>query len=111
MFEIHKKQKSPLAKFHLELIRQLLDKFHVELEKNTGGRRTREEEFPFRLEHKDGHYPGFLPGTEKKEIPQRRCVVCASHSQRKMTRIRCKKCDVALCMVPCFEKYHTLKNY
>lgn len=111
MFEIKKEKTLPLAKFHLELIRQLLDKFRGELGKQMAGRRTSEGDTPLRLEHRDGHYPQFLPGTEKKEISQRRCVVCTSHSQRKMTRIRCKKCDVALCMVPCFENYHTLKNY
>ena len=29
--------------------------------------------------------------------------------RKKFTRIRCKKCGVALCIVPCFEKYCTLQ--
>lgn len=107
IYEIKKEQKTPLAKFHLELIRQLLDKFHGQ----TDIPRTPKQETPFRLENKEGHYPGFLGATERKETPQRRCVVCTANSKRKMTRIRCKKCDVALCMVPCFEKYHTLRKY
>lgn len=110
IFEMHKKEKIPQAKFHLEIIRQLLEKFHSPTSK-TQMPRTPTQDSPFRLQNKEGHYPGFLGATEKKEIPQRRCVVCAAHSQRKMTRIRCKKCEVALCMVPCFEKYHTLKKY
>ncbi|XP_026694479.2 piggyBac transposable element-derived protein 4 [Ciona intestinalis] len=48
--------------------------------------------------------------TDKK--PQ--CVVC-SDSRRKLgrrqTSFMCEKCNVALCAVPCFHRYHTLKNY
>jgi len=38
------------------------------------------------------------------------CRLCSSHSQRKTTVYKCAKCDVGLCMVPCFVDYHTKVN-
>jgi hypothetical protein len=39
-----------------------------------------------------------LPPSGKKSAPQRRCVVCAKHRERKDTRFCCLQCDVGLCM-------------
>ena len=33
-----------------------------------------------------------------------------SHGQRKGTVCKCNRCDVGLCMVPCFAEYHTKIN-
>ena len=38
---------------------------------------------------------------------QLRCRLCSSHGQRKITVFKCTKCDVGLCVVPCFMEYHT----
>ena len=38
-----------------------------------------------------------------------RCV-CSSHGQRKRTVYMCARCDVGLCVVPCFAEYHTKVN-
>ena len=40
-----------------------------------------------------------------------RGVVCHKHGTHKETHFICKQCDQGLCAVPCFENYHTLKNY
>jgi len=37
------------------------------------------------------------------------CHLC-SRGQRKRTVYKCTRCDVGLCMVPCFEEYHTKVN-
>jgi len=39
-----------------------------------------------------------------------RCRVCSSRGQRKRTVYMCARCDVGLCVVPCFAEYHTKVN-
>jgi hypothetical protein len=41
---------------------------------------------------------------------QLRCRMCSVRGQRKDTVFKCAKCEVGLCMVPCFTKYHTNVN-
>jgi len=36
-----------------------------------------------------------------------RCHLCSSCGQKKGTMYKCARCDVGLCVVPCFEDYHT----
>ena len=38
------------------------------------------------------------------------CSLCSSRGQRKYTVYNCARCDVGLCVVPCFEEYHTKVN-
>ncbi|CAN7937487.1 unnamed protein product [Ixodes hexagonus] len=59
------------------------------------------------------HFVSFIPPTENKQLPTRRCVVCCKASSTggtkiwKETRYWCKVCNVAVCVIPCFEIYHT----
>ncbi|KAM9328375.1 piggyBac transposable element-derived protein 4-like [Pholidichthys leucotaenia] len=42
------------------------------------------------------------------------CAVCSDrscHQGRRQTQCRCAQCGVGLCDMPCFERYHTLKDY
>ena len=42
------------------------------------------------------------------------CVVCSNRTRpkgRRQTKYRCRQCGVGLCVVPCNERYHTIKNY
>ena len=63
------------------------------------------------------HFPTHIPQTTKKEYPTRRCVVCCSSlkrghaATRKESRYQCVPCNVGLCVDPCFEIYHTCKEY
>jgi len=41
---------------------------------------------------------------------QRRCRVCAMKNKRGCTLYFCAKCDVGLCIVDCFERWHTRVN-
>ena len=41
---------------------------------------------------------------------QIRCSLCSFRCQRKTTVYKCAKCDVGLCVVPCFAEYHTQVN-
>lgn len=56
------------------------------------------------------------PAGQKKSM--KRCVVCSERGKRttgepirKSTSYRCKICLVGLCIVDCFEAYHTKKKY
>ena len=52
--------------------------------------------------HHNQHWPA--------KSTQVRCHVCSSHGQRKTTVYKCAKCDVGLCVVPCFGDYHINMN-
>ena len=41
------------------------------------------------------------------------CKVCSDRAagKRKQTQWQCKTCKVAMCIYPCFERYHTVKHY
>ncbi|GFO03110.1 PiggyBac transposable element-derived protein 4 [Plakobranchus ocellatus] len=59
------------------------------------------------------HFPRFIlpkPGA-KKQNPQRMCVVCSEPNKRTYTRCQCPSCDVGLHVDPCFEIYHTTKDF
>jgi len=41
---------------------------------------------------------------------QLHCHLCSTRGQRKTTVYMCAKCDIGLCVVPCFAEYHTKVN-
>lgn len=57
------------------------------------------------------HFPEKVKATLCKKYPDRRCVVCSSHENRKHSRYQCSICNVGLCVTPCFQIYHTQTNY
>jgi hypothetical protein len=54
-------------------------------------------------DHHHKHWP-------VKSSNQLHCHLCSSRGQRKGTAYKCARCDVGLCVVPCFEEYHTKVN-
>ena len=56
------------------------------------------------------HFPKFVPPTENKRNAMRKCKVCSENGKRSENRYECSDCDVGLCVVPCFEIFHTKKN-
>lgn len=98
-----------VAEYQLNLVKQLLNKYHKALPRKGAGRRSENADSPLRLTER--HFPACIPPTQKKCNPTKRCVVCATKNQRKETRYMCDSCDVALCVIPCFKNYHTLKKY
>lgn len=62
------------------------------------------------------HFPQFIPASEKKQNPTRMCVICCHKTNEKGKKIRkesryyCRECDVGLCIIPCFEHYHTKED-
>ena len=55
------------------------------------------------------HFPAQLEKSGSGAQLQRNCVVCSNKKGRgrKTTTFKCKQCDLPMCVVPCFELYHT----
>ena len=55
------------------------------------------------------HFPEKVPPTPSGRPPQLECALCSRKKGRSRvtTTYRCKTCVKALCIVPCFELYHT----
>ena len=73
------------------------------------GRRPSLEGNPFRLIGR--HFLILIPPTDKQDKLIRRCVVCHKHKQRKESKYLCRQYNEPFCVVPCLERYHTLKQY
>ena len=63
-------------------------------------------ELPIRLTERA--FPEPIPGAKRAD-----CKVCSvtGAGQCHQTGYRCKLCHAPLCLYPCFERYHTLKDY
>ena len=57
------------------------------------------------------HRLALFPARGVRKHAQKPCKVCRKHGQRKDTTYYCVHCDVALCVIPCFNKYHTEQRY
>lgn len=73
-----------------------------------------EQSLPSRLSER--HFPKkFQACGSTTALTRRRCVVCSRSvlkpRVRKETRYECRDCKKALCIVPCFEEYHSLLNF
>jgi len=55
----------------------------------------------------DSRHNQHWPAKHKNNI---HCCVCSERGQRRTTIYKCAKCDVGLCVVPCFADYHTKSN-
>jgi hypothetical protein len=42
---------------------------------------------------------------------QRECVVCRKNGNRVRTNYFCERCEVALCIVDCYDRYHTVEEF
>ena len=62
---------------------------------------------PARLSER--HFPGKLTDTASGKQRQTNCIVCSGKKGRgrRTTTYTCKQCDLPMCVVPCFELYHT----
>ena len=100
--------KLPSCDFRLQLAEQLIEGF--ERVNVMRGRPIAAEQLPLRLSGR--HFLQHC-GESRPE-----CVVCTKRQdgrcvKRKRTAYRCKTCvpSVALCVIPCFEIYHTKLDY
>ncbi|XP_052010817.1 piggyBac transposable element-derived protein 4-like isoform X1 [Xyrauchen texanus] len=98
--------------FRMNLMRGLLEEYSTPRNPPKGGRPASDS--PLRLTAR--HFLSDIPQTELQGRSTRRaCKVCISSKcrakKRRSTRYMCVACNIALCATPCFEEYHTLKNY
>ena len=94
--------------FILNLVDRVVEKYNHEKARIRKGRRSHTDT-PLRLTAR--HFPSYLPSTPKRKHPGRRCQVCAAKGMRKESIYFCRECDMPLCVVPCFEIYHTVSKY
>ena len=97
--------------FRKKLFEQIVEKYGTEVESSVKcrGRRPSLEGNLFRLIGR--HFLILIPPTDKQYKLIRRCVVCHKHKQRKESKYLCRQYNEPFCVVPCLERYHTLKQY
>ncbi|KAK2575766.1 hypothetical protein KPH14_003655 [Odynerus spinipes] len=111
LYKITSKKNITFAKFHLCLIREILLKYqNINICNNKSGGQTASKDNVLRLVSR--HFPSkYINPTGMRQNGRRKCVVCSKHKKRSETRFECKECNVGLCIAPCFELYHTKKDY
>ncbi|CAK9809208.1 PiggyBac transposable element-derived protein 4 [Anthophora quadrimaculata] len=108
LYKLKTSKQISMAKFHLELIRQLLHHYLSNYKKNVENKSGQTN--PLRLTGR--HFMSLYTNEPtKRKNPLRKCVVCTKNDKRRESRYQCKICDVGLCATPCFEKYHTQYHY
>ena len=97
------------TKFRLRLAAHLLEGY--DRPSYRSGRRSDEQDLPTRLVGR--HFPAKLPGNSRRD-----CVVCSQRKdknhpdgKRHSSYYWCAPCQTGLCPYPCFERYHTLRDY
>ena len=98
------------ADFLIELIRQLIARY-AEPKRPIGHPIIRDN--PIRLTA--SHFPPIVPAIAIRNIGRRACIV-GKHTSRHekkntSTRYQCNVCNVGLCVIGCFEDYHTLGHF
>lgn len=111
LFQVVTGNKPGFSDFRLQVVMQIFENYHIPLKERSTGCTV---DNLLRLIEK--HFPNPVPQTAAQgSRTQRRCHVCATAQREKKkrsdTRFMCKECDVALCVYPCFEKFHTIKKF
>ena len=98
--------------FRLKIVHGMLDGYNRPAPRITG-RAAAVLERPDRMiggEHYLGLNPVRLPNGNRSKPAD--CCVCSNRKKKRhQTIYMCKKCDRAMCPVPCFERWHTMVNY
>ena len=96
-------------KFRQQLVREIFHENVTDYNANKRSRRSSTVPDPLRLVER--HFPSKIQPNEVKKTPSRRCVVCSANKSRSESRYICVPCDVGLCVDPCFEIYHTKRDF
>ena len=107
LYKLQTGENIALSDFRLNVVRALIEEFGAQ---KLDSRDRPSIETPVRITAR--HFPSKV---ESSSDGRRRCFVC-SHTtrgpkQETKTSYECKECNVGLCVVPCFEAYHTLKHF
>ena len=110
LFKLKHGKNISFGDFRIQLIRQRIERY-AQPKRSIG--RPIIGDNPLRLTAR--HFPSLVPAIAAKKTAQRYCVVCSHTSRRERkrtdTRYQCDICDVGLCVVRCFEEYHTVKRF
>jgi hypothetical protein len=107
-------KKIDFIEYRMQLVEDHIEKYS---DPNIQSPKGRPSAFPNPLRLTARHFASHIPPNAIKKEPRRQCAVCCSKKNdngkriRKETRIWCKDCGVGLCLEPCFEIYHTKKNF
>ncbi|KAK4309138.1 hypothetical protein Pmani_000613 [Petrolisthes manimaculis] len=104
LFQVKTGSTKPLLDFSKTVVHQMIEKYYH------GRHHTNGQIGVHILRLVERHFVEPLP-----DKTRRRCHVC-SHTtsgprKTQRTTYKCRQCDVPLCVYPCFEAYHTQKNY
>jgi len=107
-FLIHKScgGKMMHKKFREILVRELIIHSREENMTTSGISRSRPSPTAFQLGQQEVKHSQHWPSKGKP----RRCRVCSLHKKTRSMLYFCRKCDVGLCVVDCFKKWHTCVN-
>ena len=105
---LHRGKRIDAEKFRLQIVHGLLQG-----QQGVMYRRGRLPIDPPRRLLVDGHYPSVNPKRKACGKPQSNdCVVCSDRKKKRHeTQYMCSQCNVHLCPVPCFQRYHTLVDF
>ena len=110
LFKMKYEKSIQFGDFRIELIRQLIERYAEP--KHTIARPIIGHN-PIRLTAR--HFPSLVPPRARGNIGRRACIVCNPTSRgeekRPTTRHQCDVCNVGLCVIGCFDDYHTLKQF
>lgn len=110
LFKVKQEKTIQFGDFRIELIQQLIERYSDP--KHSIGRPIMGDN-PIRLTAR--HFPSLVPETATGNAGRRACIVCNHTSRREKkctyTRYQCDVCNVGLCVIACFEDYHTLKHF
>ena len=96
--------------FRIELARQLLLEASVDVCEDMHQRHgPLQRPLPPQSKLTERHFPDHLPCTPSGKKGQTECTVCSKKKgrSRKTTTYMCRQCKLPMCIVPCFELYHT----
>jgi len=85
--------------FRIQLITRMLAEYHKPADMPRRGHPSHDLGNPLCLT--DRHFPKILPATNKKDNPTK-----SAKSVVQKIKTKSQECDVALCVVPCFELYY-----
>jgi hypothetical protein len=110
LYKLEKDVNLRLATYQLELIREIIGKYGSQVRSSIG---RPPSESPLRLTAR--HFPSRILSTATQTNPRRKCYACANTvnraKARRDTSYECIQCDVGLCLIDCFEDYHSLKAF
>ena len=95
--------------FKIQLAMELLNRTGIEINDAENSHQSCGHSLPSVARLTERHFPIKVDHRQCGITKQLECVVCSFKKGRgrKTSTHKCKQCDVSLCIVPCFELYHT----